>query len=212
MTRAVFHAPMFALNADAEWNACEPYHPRSTADGKRSHVSARMRGRPIAHAHARARTQHVGACVRRARIGDPFVLVARRACIWIHACIMYRDTYTVCVFHRWMALRRECVALAHMPRIRASSAPARDRTRTQGYTRAYPFTYPDFASIYAYVCINTRRVRWLYIQAIVPAHVMATVASSARAIARTCAFEVVQPHARPYPSLTQVYIFLYIYV
>jgi hypothetical protein len=30
MTDAVFHAPMFALNADADWNACEPSHPRST--------------------------------------------------------------------------------------------------------------------------------------------------------------------------------------
>jgi hypothetical protein len=24
VTDAVFHAPMFALNADANWNACEP--------------------------------------------------------------------------------------------------------------------------------------------------------------------------------------------
>ena len=24
VTAAVFHAPMFALNADADWNACEP--------------------------------------------------------------------------------------------------------------------------------------------------------------------------------------------
>ena len=24
MARAVFHAPMSALNADADWNACEP--------------------------------------------------------------------------------------------------------------------------------------------------------------------------------------------
>jgi hypothetical protein len=52
---AVFHAPMFALNADAEMNACEPRPPAVDADGRRSHVSARMRGRPIAHARARAR-------------------------------------------------------------------------------------------------------------------------------------------------------------
>ncbi len=32
-----------------------------------------------------------------------------------------------------------------------------------------------------------------------------------RAIARTCACEAVQPHARPYPSLTQVFICLYIH-
>ena len=51
---AVFHAPMFALNADAAWNACAPNHPRSTPTGRRSHVSARMRARPIAHAQTRA--------------------------------------------------------------------------------------------------------------------------------------------------------------
>jgi hypothetical protein len=30
MTDAVFHAPMFALNADADWNACKRNHKRST--------------------------------------------------------------------------------------------------------------------------------------------------------------------------------------
>ncbi len=34
VTRAVSHAPMFALNIDAPRNACAPNHPRSTADGK----------------------------------------------------------------------------------------------------------------------------------------------------------------------------------
>ncbi len=72
VTAAVFHAPMFALNADAELNACAPEPTAVHADGTRSRVSARMRARPIAHAQARdARTQHVGAGVRRARIGDP---------------------------------------------------------------------------------------------------------------------------------------------
>ncbi len=53
VTAAVFHAPMSALNADAALNACAPHHPRSTADGTRSHVSARMSARQIAHAHTR---------------------------------------------------------------------------------------------------------------------------------------------------------------
>jgi hypothetical protein len=44
------------------------------------------------------------------------------------------------------------------------------------------------------------------------AHVMATAATSALAIARTCAFEAVQPHARPYPSLTQAHMYLHVYV
>jgi hypothetical protein len=56
MTAAVFHAPMFALNADAWVNACAPRPPAVHAGGRRSHVSARMRGTPIAHAHTRART------------------------------------------------------------------------------------------------------------------------------------------------------------
>ena len=62
VTPAVFHAPMFALNADAEANACAPSHPRSTPTGRRSHVSARMRARPISHAHARAHGRNRGAC------------------------------------------------------------------------------------------------------------------------------------------------------
>ncbi len=38
-TRAVFHAPMFALNDDAEPNACEPSRMRSTQQGRnRTHT------------------------------------------------------------------------------------------------------------------------------------------------------------------------------
>ena len=33
-TRAVFHAPMFALNADADWNACAPKPHAVHADGQ----------------------------------------------------------------------------------------------------------------------------------------------------------------------------------
>jgi hypothetical protein len=79
VTDAVFHAPMFAVNTDAEMNACKPKPPAVDAVGTRSHVPARMRGQPIAHTHARAQTQHLGTCVRRARIGDSFILVAKRA-------------------------------------------------------------------------------------------------------------------------------------
>jgi hypothetical protein len=74
VTDAVFHAPMFALNADAEWNACEPSHPRSMPT-ERARMS--RRGCEGAQSQARTRTltrtQHVGACVRQARIGDPFI-------------------------------------------------------------------------------------------------------------------------------------------
>jgi hypothetical protein len=61
VTEAVFHAPMFALKADAELNACEPRPRRSAAAGKCSHALARMRARPRTHTSARART-HASAC------------------------------------------------------------------------------------------------------------------------------------------------------
>jgi len=80
VTRAVFHAPMFALNADADWNACVPRPHAVTADGKAlAWVRADACAPDRTRAHARARTQHAGACVWRAGIGDPFVGVARRA-------------------------------------------------------------------------------------------------------------------------------------
>ncbi len=61
-TDAVFHAPMFALNADADASACGPSQPQSTpTEGARmwrgcvcaqSHTHTCTR--PIAHAHMRA--------------------------------------------------------------------------------------------------------------------------------------------------------------
>jgi hypothetical protein len=53
-TDAVFHAPMFALNADANPNACEPSRTRSIADGKGSHVFGADTRAPK-HTHTRAR-------------------------------------------------------------------------------------------------------------------------------------------------------------
>jgi hypothetical protein len=75
VTAAVFHAPMFALNADAEENACAPKPHAVDADGARSHGSARMRARRSTPAPTRARTsaQHV-----RASAADP------SACTRIH--------------------------------------------------------------------------------------------------------------------------------
>ncbi len=69
-TDAVFHAPMFALNADADWNACEPSHPQSTpTEGARMCRRGCVRAQSHTRTRASARTQHVRACVRRARIG-----------------------------------------------------------------------------------------------------------------------------------------------
>ncbi len=58
---AVFHAPMFALNADAELNACEPSHPRSTPT-----EGARMcrRGCVRAQSHTHTRAHGRSTCAR----------------------------------------------------------------------------------------------------------------------------------------------------
>jgi hypothetical protein len=138
--------------------------PAVDADGRRSHVPARMRGPQIAHAHARART---GAA--RARVcGGPASAIrssgqpAAHGYSYMHA-LGTRILY-MCEFERWMALRRERVALANMPRISASSAPARDRTRMQEHTHRFPRTYPDFAtiSIYTYICVHDVCVGSIY--------------------------------------------------
>jgi hypothetical protein len=58
VTDAVFHAPMSALNADADWNACAPKPHAVDADEKGPHglgfrVSGRARSTsPPTHAHA----------------------------------------------------------------------------------------------------------------------------------------------------------------
>ena len=64
VTRSTFHDAMFALNANAASNACAPSHPRSTPTGRRSHVSARMRGRPNAQSRARSHTSAAHARIR----------------------------------------------------------------------------------------------------------------------------------------------------
>jgi hypothetical protein len=55
VTEAMFHAPMLALNAVAERNACEPINATLGGGVKSSHASARMRARPRTHTSARAR-------------------------------------------------------------------------------------------------------------------------------------------------------------
>jgi hypothetical protein len=96
VTRAVFHAPMFELNADAMKNACRAEPPAVDADGTRSHVSARMRGRPIEHAHARARTQHVGAFEAVQPHARPYPSLAQvHTYIYVHT--MYIYTY-ICIY------------------------------------------------------------------------------------------------------------------
>ena len=56
LTRAVFHAPMSALNAFAVWNACEPSRTRSTPV-ERAHTFERGYVCPKTHMHAHARAR-----------------------------------------------------------------------------------------------------------------------------------------------------------
>jgi hypothetical protein len=218
VTAAVFHAPMSALNAEAYKNACEPSRPRSTPTGTRSHGSARMLWRPIPHAHARALTDaargHVCAAGphRRPvhRCSQPRMDVdSCMHCVYIHcvcACSIDGWPYEESAPHS-----RTCRALAHRHR---PHAIARDRTRTQEHTRA-PIYIPGLCVdiyIHLYTCTLDVCVGHIYRRTYPRTHVMATAASSARAIARTCAWEAVQPHARPYPSLTQVHRYVYTYV
>jgi hypothetical protein len=60
VTRAVFHAPMLALKADAEWNACAPKPHTVDADGQGSHgLGFRVQAEPAARARQRVRTQPI---------------------------------------------------------------------------------------------------------------------------------------------------------
>jgi hypothetical protein len=89
------------------------------------------------------------------------------------------------VFHRWMAVRRERAALAHMPRIRASSAPARDRTRMREHTRAPIHYIPGLGIDLHKYTVHDVCVGYVSRRTFPRAHVMATAASSARAIRRS---------------------------
>jgi hypothetical protein len=125
VTEAVFHAPMFALKADAELNACEPRPRRSSAAAG----SARMRWRGCgrAHAHTRARARphaRLGAYVAHDRFGDTRVRRSAYRAGRVHALYMNTDP-SVCV-GPW--LRGEGTVLAHT---NGSAMPSAPRTRAR---------------------------------------------------------------------------------
>jgi len=95
LTRAVFHAPMFALNADASLNACEPRHTQSSTPVERTHTFGRGYVCPQTHMHAQARARmcDAGACVVHARIGDAFFYEAMR--MDIDMCIYHEYKYCI---------------------------------------------------------------------------------------------------------------------
>jgi hypothetical protein len=217
-TDAVFHAPMFALNAEVEdstskENACGPNHPRSTpTEGAR--MCRRGCVRAQSHTHTRA---HTDAARVRVCAAGPHRRSARRGSqtrMDIDTCMHHVSIYhtRACSIGGWRY--KESASPSHTCRVllahrqRPHAIP-----RVCENTHAHPFTHLVFTAIYAYIYI-VHHVRWLYIPADVHAHahVMATAASSARAIARSCAFEAVQPHARPYPSLKRVHMYPYVYI
>jgi hypothetical protein len=217
VTAAVFHAPMSALNAEATANACEPSHPRSTPMERARTVRQGCFGAQ-SHTHTRALTDAARGRVCAAgphrrpvhRCSQPRMDIdSCMHCVYIHcvcACSIDGWPYEESAPHS-----RTCRALAHRHR---PHAIARDRTRTQEHTRA-PIYIPGLCVdiyIHLYTCTLDVCVGHTCRRTYPRAHVMATAASSARAIARTRAWEAVQPHARPYPSLTQVHIYLYTYV
>ena len=89
LTEAVFHAPMFALNAFAWRNACEPSHTRSNADVK---ALARFR-----YGHACAQT-HTGlniyVCMYVCLFVCKFVCLCVCGCLCACVCVCV----CVCVF------------------------------------------------------------------------------------------------------------------
>ncbi len=112
-----------------------------------------MRARTIADAHTRARTDAARgrACVRRARIGDPFVRVASR----VDTATCMHWVYIICVcacsidgwrYKESAPHSHTCRAFAHRQRPHAIA-------RACNNINACPFTYPDFASICIYTWI-----------------------------------------------------------
>jgi hypothetical protein len=143
-TAAVFHAPMFALNAFAEKNACEPKPHAVHADGTRSHVSARTEWAPN-----RKRT-HTRADEARGRVcaAGPHRRSAHRGSqtrMDVDTCMHHVSIYytSACSIDGWRcevsaSHSRTCRVLARRPRPHAIA-------RTCKNEHAYPFTYPDFA-------------------------------------------------------------------
>jgi hypothetical protein len=131
VARAVFHAPMFALNAVANWNACEPSHARSTPT-ERARMCRRGCVGALSHTHkrARARTQHVCSCIY-IRIYTTYINPVFRA-----------RSYTYTRAHERMRMPTHRRAHGHTrrrihtrARARASAPPPRTTARAASTTR-----------------------------------------------------------------------------
>ena len=86
LTRAVFHAPMSALNADASLNACEPSRTQSSTPVERAHTFERGYMCPHVPPNAHARTGARADAQTWARVWGTHASVMRssmKPCAWI---------------------------------------------------------------------------------------------------------------------------------
>jgi len=97
---AVLHAPMFALNADADRNACEPSHTRSTPTERARRTVRRGNVGAQTSSQARARTRgrtciciHIHVCVLYI-----YIYVCMYVCMHIYICVCVYLYIYVCVF------------------------------------------------------------------------------------------------------------------
>ncbi len=210
VTRAVFHAPMFALNVLALVNACEPSHPRSTPTERARMCRRGCKGpnRTRTHTHA-----HMDAARGRVCAEGPHRRSARR-------CSQTRMDIDTCMHHVSIYYIRACsidgwrykesashsltcrVLLAHRQRPHAIPRVCKN-------THAHPFTYPAFASTHIYI---VHHVRWLY-PADVPTRAsdgngrIVRAQSHARVHSRQCS----RMHAHTHLSLNYIYTYVYMY-
>jgi hypothetical protein len=125
----------------------------------------------------------------RMRLNRPYISIQPSICKYINLSL-YTSIYT-----SYMYLHIQTHARAHthtnnavIQHVRTHAAYSRivsARTRSHAYARTHasPFTHPDFASMYINIFIHDVCVGYIYRRAYPCAHVMATAASSARAIA-----------------------------
>jgi hypothetical protein len=124
-TRAVFHAPMSALNADADWNACGPT-TRGVRRWKRTHMRACARhlGSAAAHTPGRQRkpTERDKGCIYRTTLSRTpcsrchiylplYIVISTSKYLYIHLNLQLYPCVCVCVCVRVFVCACVCVCV-----------------------------------------------------------------------------------------------------
>jgi hypothetical protein len=120
-------------------------------DARRSHVSAQMRGHPIAHAHARAHTDAARGRVCAAGPHRRSVHLGSQTRMEIDTCMNHASMYYTCACSSDGRPYGESASHSHTRRVLAHRRRPHAIARVRKITHAYPFTYPDFASIYKHI-------------------------------------------------------------